>query len=78
MSITVRTFNSDEIHAFNSRKYGEFKELFFNSTLSIKEIWKSIDLNDHSATARFIRKQMKSDGLDSWDRGIRIKTGDWL
>lgn len=78
MPITVRTFSSDEIHAFNSRKYEEFKKLFYNSTLSMSEIWESIDLNDHSATARFIRKQMKSDGMDSRARMYMIRIGDWL
>ena len=78
MPITVRTFSNSETMDYKSRKYEEFKELFFNTTLNIVEIWKRIDLNPSDATARYIRDQMKSDGLNSWVRKGKIMSGEWI
>lgn len=63
---------------YRCRKYEEFKKLFFTTTLNITEIWKRLDLNPSDATARYIRDQMKSDGLNSWVRKGKIMSGEWI
>lgn len=78
MPITVRTFSNSETMDYRCRKYEEFKKLFFTTTLNITEIWKRIDLNPSDATARYIRDQMKSDGLNSWVRKGKIMSGEWI
>lgn len=53
-------------------KYQEYKRLFNESTLSIKEIYEELDVNHRSACAKHIRKRCKEEGLNGHARRFKI------
>lgn len=53
-------------------RFQEYKRLFNESTLSIKEIYEKINVNHRSACAQYIHKRCKEEGLNGHSRRFKI------
>lgn len=76
--INVKTYSWQEVQTYKEQKYHEFLKYYFETTLKIGEIFKTIGLNKRNSTTRYIRKQLKDDGHNSFKRASKIRKGEWL
>lgn len=54
-------------------KYQEYRDLFLNSNLTLKQIYEEINLLTYGQEYRHVKKRCKEDGLDGRERRKKIK-----
>lgn len=59
-------------------KYEKYLDLYYNSSLTVKEIFKKIDVGRHSEVYAFIMKHTKSIDVSPHKRAKLIQFGKWL
>ena len=78
MTITVKDFTTEETMNYREKKYQKFLELYFNTELTVNDIFEEIGVNRHNQTGHYIISCLKKDGLESSKRWGLIKQGVWL
>lgn len=61
-----------ENEPYYEERYHEYKKLFFETSLSMKEIYNKLNVEPRSVCAKHIRKRAKEDGLNAHKRRFKI------
>jgi len=78
MSITIIEYNTEERLNYREKKYQQFLKYYLETDLRINEIFSVIGVNNRNSTARYIRRQLKKDGYNSYKRIGSIHKGEWV
>ena len=78
MTIKVTEFTTEETMNYREKKYQEFRELYFNTELTINDIFKKMGVNRHNQTGHYIMSCLKKEGFENDKRGGLIRRGEWL
>lgn len=76
--ITVVSQSTEERKKEMEDKHERYLDLYYNSTLTVKEILKKIDVGIHSETYAFIRKNNRFLEVSPNKRAKLIQYGKWL
>lgn len=75
--ITVISQSTQERKKEMGEKYEEYLDLYYNSSLTVKEIFKKIDVTHSSEAYAFIMKNSKSLDVSPHKRAKLIQYGRW-
>lgn len=76
--ITILSQNTKERQEEMEQKYSDFKELYYNTTLTVREILKKLEIGYQTEAYDYIKKMNKENGVNPYKRGGLIKVGKWL
>lgn len=76
--IKVITKTTAERNEDFEEKFKLYKHLFFNTTLTIPEILKELDLSENNEITRRIKKIWRKEGYNASKRARLIATNRWI
>lgn len=75
--IKVITKTTAERNKDFEEKFELYKHLFFNTTLTIPEILKELDLSENNEITKKIKKIWRKEGYNASKRARLITLGEW-